>query len=810
MKRGFPVFAGPESSARRWFSVKAASGEAPAEINIYDDIGKDWWSGEGVGGKEFAQELKTIPKGQKILVRVNSRGGNVHDGMLIYNLLNERRADVTTRNDGVALSIASVILLAGSKVEMPRNSLFMIHDPWTVAQGNASEMRAAADMLDKHRDAMLTVYKAKTGKTEQELKDLMAAETWFTGQEAKDAGFADEVSDEISLQAAFDLSKFKRVPSQLKNLQNKGEHMNRKAIIARLKRLGISFDEKASTETLNALLAENTARAKLEARAKELNVAIEANIADRDLELLVTDAIEAAADAQDDADAQDTEPEPEPEPEPSAATRKQTNRTRLAARDGSLGTKARSNPEIENRLKLIEAKYAAERKQRIEREVNECVSEDRIPAAQAQEWIDEIVAADEDRGAKLLARLKAMEPKPPGARSVRPELISDSPQDVVKGLIQFRQPLASWMRGNDVDIDAITSAARSTAVAIRDHRKKLNGILAANTIDPNLKRTVILNDLMRAYRRRLILLSVFTTKFDNVQAQLGSSGGLNTVTVPFYELDTTASQDFNSATGYTFAGDTSVGSRQITINKRKYQTMDFSSETFRRQPYFNADQSLMLKAEQLGVDVWTDVLSLVKASNYSTVAMAIEPSTFDSDDMATLQQKADDADWPELARSFVGGTAHRTSLNQDDSIKHWMNANSTEALREGSPGRLSGFDTFFSPRIPTNGEDLSAFICRPDAALVAAAPIIPAPGVRQQLLSVEVVIDPDTGMSFVYRYGADVWADKDREVIECSYGFAKGNGSALQRITAGAANFSSTSSASSVNSSSSSSSSPSY
>jgi hypothetical protein len=219
---------------------------------------------------------------------------------------------------------------------------------------------------------------------------------------------------------------------------------------------------------------------------------------------------------------------------------------------------------------------------------------------------------------------------------------------------------------------------------------------------------------------------------------------------------------------------------------------------------------MLLKTEQLAVDVWTDFMSVIKAANFPRVALAREPGAFDSDDMAVLMGKADDEDWPEVGRAFVGGTGHKVALNQDDAIKHWQNSNSTDALRRGSVGQLSGFDVYFSPRIPSNDEDLAAFICLPPAAIFASAPILPAPGVRQQLLSYEVVVDPQTGIAFEYRYGSDVWKDTDREVVECNYGYGKGNEKALQRITAGAAQNSSSSSASSVNSSSSSSSSASY
>lgn len=789
-RRVFQAFNGPTGEARPWFSVKNEATSDEAEITIYDRIGKSFWD-DGTSAKDFVDQLNKIPKEKTIRLRINSPGGSVDDGMTIYNRLAERRDKVSVVVDGLAASIASVIALAGKSLEMPKNAAFMIHDPWGYVEGTAEEMRKAAETLDKYKDRIVSVYEKKTGAKAEDIKGWMSATTWYDGEGAKSAGFADTVTDEISFQACatFDLSDFERVPEQLKSKNKTGEHsnMDRTKIVNRLTQLGIEFDESASDEQLQALLDQSEAANKNKGKAK----------AQPKAKLNRTERVKAGVQ---DINDETEDGEGETDDEHSAPSNHSRNRVQYV-----------TDPTVENRLKAVEAKYAAERKSRVEREVDQCINEDRIPAAQRDKWVKRVIDAG-DTGEEVLADLKAMAPRPPGVDPVNVQIVGDSPRDIEKGLLKLREPLAGWMNGNHVEAETIGQNARAMATLIgqKENRKRLDVILNTNTIDTNLKRTVILNDQMRAFRRKLILVSVFVTKFDNVQVQLGQNGGLNTVTVPFYDLDTTSSTDYNATTGYAFAENTTVGVRQVTINKRKYKTVDFTSETFRRQPYFQLDTSVALKAEQLAVDVWTDVMSIVTASNYNTVALNREPASFDSDDMAVLQRRADDVDWPDLGRSFVGGTAHRQALNQDDAIKHWMNSNSTDALREGSPGRLSGFDTFFSPRIPTNSEDLAAFICLPQAALFASAPIMPAPGVRQQLLSYEIVIDPQTGIAFEYRYGADVWKDRDREVIECNYGYGKGNGDALQRLTAGASVYSSTSSASSVNSSSSSSSSPSF
>lgn len=124
-------------------------------------------------------------------VRINSPGGSVVEGLAIFNALKPRMPVVYV--DGVAASVASLIAMAGARIVAAENSLLMIHDPWAGAEGNATELRRTADLLDKHRDAMLTGY-ARSGQSRQQLTSLLAAETWMTATEALALGFIDEIS----------------------------------------------------------------------------------------------------------------------------------------------------------------------------------------------------------------------------------------------------------------------------------------------------------------------------------------------------------------------------------------------------------------------------------------------------------------------------------------------------------------------------------------------------------------------------------------------------------------------------------------
>lgn len=181
-----------------WYKIENKADKA--EIWIYESIGEDFWSGGGITSKKFQEELAAITAKQ-IDLHINSPGGAVFDGVAIYNLLKQHSAKVTTYIDGLAASIASVIALAGDRVIMAENALFMIHNPSGLVMGTADDMRKTADVLDKVRSTMSGVYSGKTGKPENEINGLLDAESWFTAAEAMAAGFVDEVAEEMDLAA---------------------------------------------------------------------------------------------------------------------------------------------------------------------------------------------------------------------------------------------------------------------------------------------------------------------------------------------------------------------------------------------------------------------------------------------------------------------------------------------------------------------------------------------------------------------------------------------------------------------------------
>lgn len=193
---------------KQWYSMKAA--EKTGEIYIYDEIGAGFFG--GVSAKQFVEDLNALGKLDAIDMYINSPGGDVFDGVAIFNALKRNQADIAVHIDGLAASIASVIAMAGDSITIAENGMVMIHDPWTFALGNAAEMRKQADVLDQVSGTLVNTYVARTGLDADEVKALMGAETWFDSAQAVAKGFADKTTEPVKMAAHFDLSRFKNTP----------------------------------------------------------------------------------------------------------------------------------------------------------------------------------------------------------------------------------------------------------------------------------------------------------------------------------------------------------------------------------------------------------------------------------------------------------------------------------------------------------------------------------------------------------------------------------------------------------------------
>ena len=195
------------------FQVRMA-GPKTGELYLYDSIGEGFFGG-GISARQVVDELKALGKVDKILVRINSEGGSVFDGFAIFNALDRHPARIEVDVDGMALSIASVIAMAGDEVRIAANGMMMVHDPHTMAHGSADEFRKQADLMDAVKANIADTYARRSGKPAAAVADLMSAETWFTAAQAVDFGLADKVTEPLKMAASFDVSKFKNAPRAL-------------------------------------------------------------------------------------------------------------------------------------------------------------------------------------------------------------------------------------------------------------------------------------------------------------------------------------------------------------------------------------------------------------------------------------------------------------------------------------------------------------------------------------------------------------------------------------------------------------------
>ncbi len=188
--------------------MTANAAQKSAEIQIYEHIGENWWTGEGISARKFNRDLKALGDINHITLRINSPGGAVFEGNTIYNILRSHPATVHVVIDGLAASIASIIAMAGDSIEMPENAYMMIHNPSSCICGESRDMRKLADMLDTLKEGLVATYVNRTGMDKATIVKMMDDETWMTAEMAVDMGFADKVTEPVKAAALFEPAAF--------------------------------------------------------------------------------------------------------------------------------------------------------------------------------------------------------------------------------------------------------------------------------------------------------------------------------------------------------------------------------------------------------------------------------------------------------------------------------------------------------------------------------------------------------------------------------------------------------------------------
>jgi ATP-dependent Clp protease protease subunit len=188
------------------FKAKGSTGE----IWLYGAVGDGgFFDGPGITDKQFSKELSALGKVNNISLRINSIGGEVFQGLAIYNMLAKHPAQITVDVDGLAGSIASVIAMAASpgNLRMAANAMMMIHRPESGQMGTADDMRQKAAILDQVEGNLAATYVKRTGNTAEAVSQWMRDTTWFTAAEAVQNGFADAITPDQKVTACFDLTQ---------------------------------------------------------------------------------------------------------------------------------------------------------------------------------------------------------------------------------------------------------------------------------------------------------------------------------------------------------------------------------------------------------------------------------------------------------------------------------------------------------------------------------------------------------------------------------------------------------------------------
>lgn len=221
-----------------WNLVK--NDDKSAELMLYGDIAESFW-GDTISAKEVTEYLADLDV-ENIDVYINSNGGVVDTAIAINNALRRHKAKVTVNIDGIAASAATLITCAGDTVKMPKNALFMIHNPLTIAMGDSEEMRKQADVLEKYKNSIMETYLQKVNIDKEKLSELMDNESWLSAEEALKYGFIDEIIENTDIQVVenkvisnnmvFNMAEFKNfnVDKNIKNNGKGSEKMTREEI----------------------------------------------------------------------------------------------------------------------------------------------------------------------------------------------------------------------------------------------------------------------------------------------------------------------------------------------------------------------------------------------------------------------------------------------------------------------------------------------------------------------------------------------------------------------------------------------------
>jgi hypothetical protein len=280
---------------------------------------------------------------------------------------------------------------------------------------------------------------------------------------------------------------------------------------------------------------------------------------------------------------------------------------------------------------------------------------------------------------------------------------------------------------------------------------------------------------MEAMRESIPALRLFSTRFEPVH------NGTDTVQVPYFPLDTNSAKDYVQANGYQLGGTSNIQTRPVTINKDKYIDLSFTDKEAARQPQLDQEHLIKMLGYNLAEQVFSDILSVVLAANFSNVYGPVAASSFFVDDIQDIDTICDDLKWPRSLRGMILNHAFEGNVLKDAKM-HQDAYGPNNSIRDARLPTVSNFQIAATSHIPANGENLVGMAVHPASILVGFSPI-PPQGKGRDIVDYATLTDPDgSGLTLEYKEWYNENFKRLDRVIEVNYGYAPGEADGLVRI----------------------------
>lgn len=290
----------------------------------------------------------------------------------------------------------------------------------------------------------------------------------------------------------------------------------------------------------------------------------------------------------------------------------------------------------------------------------------------------------------------------------------------------------------------------------------------------NLNDTIIVDAAIEAFTAAITPLRAFAINCSPNPAQRGDK-----VKVLFVGAQD-AAIPWVQANGYTVQ-DADAEGLDVALDKRQYVSWGLHDQELAENPHLNIERFGRQKGFNLAKAVLQDIWSLVTFANYGAAGHTGAGANFDSDDVADLEQVCDEADWPEMERGLILTPAYHNGLVKDDAVQGSLGVENSAALADSRVQRVHGFTEYKSNLVPANNEHLTGMAVIPDAILVAMRYIEPQEG--HKYFQASPITDPNgSGFTIGFRDWYDENEGRRKKVLECCYGYLKGNPAALKRI----------------------------